>query len=86
MVKFMGRISYKQYMPKNPVKRGYKIWVTAEKFGYDCDFRKKNWEGWNTGEHNSGERVILDLCKELEGKGYHTYFNNYFTCISRLRS
>jgi hypothetical protein len=34
MVKFKGRISYKQYMPKRPVKRGYKIWLRADKFVY----------------------------------------------------
>jgi hypothetical protein len=34
MVKFNGRISYMQYKPKMPVKRGYKIWLRADKFGY----------------------------------------------------
>ena len=39
IVKFKGRISYKQYMHKKPIKRGYKIWLRADKLGYVCDFR-----------------------------------------------
>ena len=27
MVKYKGRVSFKQYMPQKPIKRAYKIWV-----------------------------------------------------------
>jgi hypothetical protein len=33
----------------------------------------------NTVEHNSEERVILDLWMESEGKNCHIYFDKYFT-------
>lgn len=35
MVKFKGRDCKKQYMPKKPIKRGYKIWCRCDaKSGY----------------------------------------------------
>lgn len=30
MIPFKGRSSMKQYMPKKPVKRGFKVWVVAD--------------------------------------------------------
>ena len=30
MVKYKGRLGFKQYMPMKPVKRGIKIWVLAD--------------------------------------------------------
>ena len=39
MVAFKGRSSMKQYLPKKPVKRGFKIWVHADSHnGYVCEF------------------------------------------------
>ena len=35
MVKFKGRLFFKQYMPKKPVKYGIKLWMAAHsKTGY----------------------------------------------------
>lgn len=39
MVKFKGRSSIQQYMPKKPVKRGYKIWMLADQSGYAWNFQ-----------------------------------------------
>lgn len=30
MIAFKGRSSMKQYVPKKPVKRGFKVWVKAD--------------------------------------------------------
>jgi len=39
MVGFKGRCSTKQYMPKKPIKGGFKIWVRADSSnGYVCNF------------------------------------------------
>ncbi|CAI6357631.1 unnamed protein product [Macrosiphum euphorbiae] len=32
MIKFKGRHSSKQYMPKKPIKRGYKVWALADNY------------------------------------------------------
>ena len=39
MVKFKGRSSLKQYMPKKPIKRGYKIWMRCDQSGFACQFQ-----------------------------------------------
>ena len=40
MIKFKGRSSMKQYLPKKPVKRGFKVWVRADAVtGYVCEFQ-----------------------------------------------
>ena len=39
MIKFKGRSSMKQYLPKKLVKRGFKVWVRANAVtGYLCEF------------------------------------------------
>ena len=39
MIKFKGRSSMKQYLPKKPVKRGFKVWVRADGVNsYVCEF------------------------------------------------
>jgi hypothetical protein len=65
MVKLRAVLATYSYMPKKLVKRGYKIWVRADKFGYVCDFQVYSGKEGCTVEHNLGERVVLDLCKEL---------------------
>ena len=37
--KHSGRSTMKQYLPKKPVKRGFKVWVRADAVtGFFCDF------------------------------------------------
>jgi hypothetical protein len=84
MIKFKGRIGFKQYMPQKPVKRGYKIWVWADKTGYVCDIQIYTGKIGDKAEKNLGERVVQDLCQGLEGKGYHIYFDNFFTSVSLM--
>lgn len=81
MIAFKGRSSLKQYMPNKPIKRGYKVWVRADARGYVCDFQiyvGKNKKD-DSVEKNLGSRVVLDLCKDLEGKNYSVYFDNFFS-------
>ena len=38
MVKFKGRLSFRQYLPAKPIKWGIKIWALCEpSTGYACD-------------------------------------------------
>ena len=38
MILFKGRSSLKQYNPMKPIKRGYKLWVSADMDGYISKF------------------------------------------------
>lgn len=74
MVKFKGRISFKQYMPLKPIKRGYKIWVRADLNGYVCDFDIYTGKSQDR-EGQLGEDVVKKLTASLYGKYYHIYFD-----------
>ncbi|XP_046992254.1 piggyBac transposable element-derived protein 4-like [Schistocerca americana] len=37
-------------------------------------------------EKSLGERIVRDMCKDLEGKRYHIYFDNFFTSVSLLQN
>lgn len=39
MIRFKGRISFRQYMPMKPIKRGYKMWVRANESGFVSQFQ-----------------------------------------------
>ncbi|KAL4127508.1 hypothetical protein QTP88_011675 [Uroleucon formosanum] len=79
MIKFKGRNSSKQYMPKKPIKRGYKVWALADKHGYLWNFDVYTGKSGDTTEKNLGARVVKNLSAPLLNKNYFLYFDNYFT-------
>ena len=76
MIPFKGCSSMKQYMPKKPVKRGFKIWMRADATnGYISEFYVYTGkEGGNT-EVNLGAKVVMSLTKKLTGLYHHVYFD-----------
>ncbi|XP_049855441.1 piggyBac transposable element-derived protein 4-like [Schistocerca gregaria] len=86
MVMFKGGIAFKQYMPQKSIKRGYKIWITADKLGYICGFQIHTGKVGGILKKNLGERIVKDMCEGLEGKGCHIYFDNFFTSVSLLQN
>ncbi|ERL91043.1 hypothetical protein D910_08385 [Dendroctonus ponderosae] len=43
MIKFKGRSALKQYMPKKPIKQGYKIWALADSEGTKANPMRSDW-------------------------------------------
>ena len=41
---------------------------------------KFTWEQTDSAEKNLGVRVTMDMARDLFGKGYHVYCDNFFTC------
>eukprot|EP00731_Ephydatia_muelleri_P036492 Em0264g5a len=70
-----------KYMPKKPHKWGMKARVLAEaETGYTWNFHLY------TGKEEArpaglplGTHVVIDLVKDLAGKGHHIYFDNFYT-------
>eukprot|EP00731_Ephydatia_muelleri_P012876 Em0007g186a len=80
MIKYKGRLSFLQYMPKKPHKWGIKAWALAEAgSGYCWNFAVYTGKDGTTKDDALGTRVVLDLVKNLAGKGHHVYFDNYYT-------
>ncbi|GFQ78188.1 piggyBac transposable element-derived protein 4 [Trichonephila clavata] len=73
MIKFL-----KQYMPKKPIKRGYKVWMRCDSSGFACEFQIYTGKTEEV-EINLGERVIKNLSQKLLGKNHVLFLDNYFT-------
>ena len=83
MIKFKGRSSLKQYMPKKPIKRGIKVWVRADAInGFVSDFDIYIGKEETT-VTQLGTKVVLKLCNYLP-RGHHIYFDNYFSSLDLL--
>ena len=81
MVKYKGRLGFKQYMPTKPVKWGIKVWVHADATNSFVSTMQAYTGKKNAGqpEHGLGHRVVCDLVSNLKGKNYHIFSNNFFT-------
>ena len=86
MIKFKGRSSVKQYMPKKPIKRGIKSWVRADSHnGYICDFQIYCGKEGDSGT-NLGTRVVTSLSETLKHQYYHLYFDNFFSSVDLMET
>ena len=81
MVKYKGRLGFKQYMPMKPVKWGIKVWVHADATNSFVSTMQVYTGKKDAGqpEHGLGHRVVCDLVSDLKGKNYHIFCNNFFT-------
>lgn len=85
MIKFKGRSTLKQYMPKKPIKRGYKIWALADSEGYLFDFDIYTGKTKDYVEKRLRGKVVLRLVEGLEHKEHCLSFNNYFNTYNLLK-
>lgn len=85
MVKFKGRSTMKQYMPKKPIKRGYKIWMRCDMTGYACQFEIYTGKTSELVEKNLAERVVKDLCIPIFGKNHKLFMDNFFSSYNLFR-
>lgn len=85
MIKFKGRSSLKQYMPKKPVKRGYKVWMLADETGYCWNFEIYTGKTGDVIEKNLGARVVKSLSAPLINKNHKMFFDNFFASVELMQ-
>ena len=83
MIKYKGRLFFRQYMPKKPVKWGIKVWMAAEAgtgyvANYDIYLGKPSSD---RGEVGLATRVVLDLTEPFQHCNCHIFFDNFFTSV-----
>ena len=81
MVKFKGRSSLKQYLPKKPIKRGFKVWMRADStngFVSDLEVYTGRSDGTTV---DLGAKVVRKLSNVLQGGYHHLYFDNFFSSL-----
>ena len=79
LIKFKGRLGFKQYMPLKPAKRGIKVWIRADSVShFVCQFQVYTGRPNQGQEHGLGERVVKELSRDLVNRNHHLYFDNIF--------
>ena len=82
MVKYKGRLGFKQYMPMKPVKRGVIVWVRADATnGFVCTMQIYTGKEGRQPEHGLGHHLVCDLVRNLHGKNHHIFCDNFFTSV-----
>jgi len=72
------RISFFQYMPKNPTRFGRKVWVVAEaKTGWICFIYTGATD--NDKKTPLGQKVVLMLMEQYQGKGHCLFIDSFYT-------
>lgn len=86
MVKFKGRLGFRQYMPAKPTKWGVKIWSLCESTtGYMSRFQVYTGRDHGRMEHGLSHRVVTDLMNGLDGgSGATVFMDNYYTSVPLL--
>ena len=91
LIKFNGRLSFKQYMPKKPNKFGIKIWMLADSETYFVPrFQVYLGKRQNADENDPEEarglgfKVVDFLGKPYYNTYHHFYFDNYFSLVPLL--
>ena len=81
MIKFNGRLKFKQYMPSKPTKFGIKVWEICDSSnGYCLDFDVYTGKESDPPSRNGvGYDVIEKLTRPYTNKFHHVYFDRYFT-------
>ena len=70
MIKFKGRLSFRQYLPAKPTKWGVKLWNMADSdTGYMHHFQIYTGKE-DAQEKGSSYRVVMDLCSNILGKTF----------------
>ncbi|MEW8548513.1 MAG: transposase, partial [Candidatus Thiodiazotropha sp.] len=79
MIKFKGRLSFRQYLPAKPVKWGVKMWSLCESTtGYLHRFQiYTGKEGMQ--EKGLSHRVVMDLIGHLEQQNIPLFMDNFYT-------
>ena len=83
MIKFKGRLGFRQYMPAKPIKWGIKVWALCEAdtgYAYNLQVYTGKVEGRQ--EKGLTHRVCMDLLTPVLGTGIHVYMDNLYTAVN----
>ncbi|GBO20200.1 Chimeric ERCC6-PGBD3 protein [Araneus ventricosus] len=82
MILFKGRSTLKQYNPKKPIKRGYKLWCRSDMSGYMYEFEV--YQGKDDSEFKRfglGGSVVQKLTKSLVNKNHIIMMDIFFSSV-----
>ena len=74
-----GHSAMKQYVPKKPIRQGFKVWVVADGmngFFMDMEVYVGRPSDGDTTEHGPGKRVVLQLTEEFCNVSHWVFFTS----------
>jgi hypothetical protein len=81
MIRWTGRLSFKQYLPSKPIKRGIKVWMRCDAdTAFLSDFDIYLGRGTQNSENGLGYDVTK-LSNDFHHKYHHIFYDNYFTGV-----
>lgn len=87
MIKFKGRSSMKQYMPKKPIKRGIKAWTRSDaETGYIYDLNIYSGKETEAAVGTLGERVVNKLCSTIRTNDVAICIDRFFTSVNLMNT
>ena len=85
MIKYNGRLSWKQYMPKKPTKWGIKLWFLCDSMtGYGLTFRVYTGRAANTDRVRDlglAYTVVMELMQNYLMRHHHLFADNFFSSL-----
>ena len=76
----------KQYVPKKPVKRGFKVWVRADaRSGYVSEIDVYTGKVPEEREYGLGGNVVKRLTRHITGHHHAVYCDNFFTSANLFK-
>lgn len=79
MIPFRGRLTFKQYIPRNAYEYGIKLFKICESngFTYNIEVGKQQ-----TDNKDSACKVVMNLCKPFLNEGRTIVTDNYYTSLT----
>ena len=78
MIKFKGRLQFRQYLPTKPIKWGIKLWALAESStGYLACWQIYTGKEGGRQENGLSHRVVMDLVRYLSGSHATIFMDNF---------
>jgi hypothetical protein len=86
MIRFKGRLGFRQYLPAKPIKWGIKVWaLCCSTTGYMYRFQIYTGKEDGRAEQNLSSRVVKDLVKKYEYSRLRVYMDNFYTGVELLQ-
>ncbi|PNF17185.1 hypothetical protein B7P43_G06584 [Cryptotermes secundus] len=81
IVKFKGRVIFRQYIPKKHKRFGIKIFKLCDSAGYTYDMKVYLGKDRTRADQEvtATHATVRDLCKRVEGVGHKLYMDNFFS-------
>jgi hypothetical protein len=81
IVKFKGRVIFRQYIPKKHKRFGIKIFKLCDAAGYTYDMKVYLGKDRTRADQDvtATHTTVRDLCRRIEGVGHKLYMDNFFS-------